>query len=197
MTHEQSIIKRDLLNLPTTLFITKWFFDTCPFVFESNPEFYREWRHLFSAKVNIDPSDIILTGSASIGFSLSPYKNFKPFDENSDIDICIFSDYYFTISWHDLLNIHLNNFSYKYKTKIKEHREKYIYWGTIATDTILPILSFGPTWERIIPQINNYPKLKDHNIHFRIYKDRQSFRNYSIQSMEKTKNTLMEVLTNA
>ena len=192
MLHDIEIIKKDLVNLDPSIFATKWFFDTIPFVFEEEYSQYIQWRHELSEKINIDPCDIIITGSAGLGISLNPNKNFKPFDSASDIDICIFSEYYFSVAWHDLLGLSLAGSSYKMITAIKEHRNKYIYWGTIATDIILPVLSFGAEWARIIPKINGYVSLRDHEIHFRIYKDRQAFRRYLLNSLINRKTALLE-----
>lgn len=108
------------------------------------------WRHDLAEKLGIDPSDIIITGSAGLGISLNPHKNFKCFDAKSDIDICIFSEYFFSVAWHDLLNLPLVGLNSKMSSAVKEHRSSFIYWGTVATDQILPILSFGPQWGRIM-----------------------------------------------
>ena len=194
MEHSIEVIKSDLISLPPSIFATKWFFDSVPFVFENNYRQYIDWRHELSDKIKIDPSDIIITGSANLGFSLNPNKNFKEFDHISDVDICIFSEYYFTIAWHDLLNLSLVGLSNKMNTVVKEHRNRYIYWGTIATDQILPLLSFGRTWARIIPQMSKYKPLGDHEIHFRIYRDRHSFRSYLLTSIENRRTAIMEAL---
>lgn len=196
MLHDPELIRLDLSNLSSTLFATKWFFDTRPYVFESNEDEYIKWRHIVADGIEVDPSDILITGSACLGFSLSPYKNFKRFDEKSDIDLCIFSEYYFNLAWRELSSKTMIGLTPKMITSIKEHREKYIYWGTIATDIILPLLSFGPSWERIIPKLSPFKCLEDHEIHFRIYKDRQSFRRYLLQSIEYRKNAIMEDLEN-
>lgn len=102
--HDFSTIKNDLMIMDPSKFATKWFFDRCPFIFEDNEEEYIRWRHLISQNIDVDPTDIIVTGSASLGVSFNPNKNFKFFDASSDIDICIFSEYYFNVGWHDLRN---------------------------------------------------------------------------------------------
>lgn len=196
MLHDAITIKNELVKMAPTKFATKWFFDSIPFVFQNNYDQYIEWRHNLAAKINVDPCDIVITGSAALGISLNPNKNFKLFDNGSDIDICIFSEYYFNIAWHDLLNQSLNGLGYKMNTAVQEHRKRFIYWGTIATDIILPLLSFGSAWARIIPQMNKYEQLENHEIHFRIYKDRQSFRKYLLNSIESQQTTLLEGLAN-
>ena len=41
-------------------------------------------------------------GSAAIGCSLNPVKNFKPFDSASDVDVAVISNYHFTVAWRYL-----------------------------------------------------------------------------------------------
>lgn len=190
--HNVDEIKKDLIQLSPTFFATKWLFDTVPYVFESDYLGYVQWRHELAESIEVDPSDIIITGSAGLGISLNPYKNFKKFDEKSDIDICIFSEYYFTIAWHDLLESILPNLTPKMATAVKNHRTNYIYWETIATDQILPILSFGGKWGRIISQMNKYSCLENHEIHFRIYKNRQAFRRYLLNGLIDRQAKLLE-----
>lgn len=192
MLHSFDMIKRDLQQMDSSMFATKWYFDTMPFVFEGDEKAYISWRHLISAEIDIDPSDILLTGSASLGISLNPYKNFKAFDNQSDIDICIFSEYYFSIAWRELSSKTMVNLSYPMQTAIKKHKDTYIYWGTVATDKILPLLSFGAKWGRIIPKLSKFEAIGDHDVHFRIYKDRLSFRRYLLQSIEERKIALLE-----
>lgn len=196
MVHQPEIIKKDLLALTPSVFATKWYFDTIPFIFEDQYDQYVEWRHNLAAKMNIDPSDIIITGSAGLGISLNPHKNFKKYDSRSDIDICIFSEYYFSVAWHDLLQLSLVGLNPRMNAAVKDHRNRYIYWGTIATDQILPLLSFGSQWGRIIPQLSKYDAMQDHDINFRIYRDRQSFRRYLLTSIEDRRTVLLEANCN-
>ena len=128
--------------------------------------------------MRIDARDIIITGSASLGFSLNPNKNFKSFDKKSDIDISIISHHYFDVAWHDLIHLSPAGISPKMKTALEDHRKRLIYWGTVATDKILPLLSFGGEWDRIIKTCQLPEPLVDHEINFRIYKDALSIRNY-------------------
>lgn len=125
-------------------------------------------------------------------FSLNPNKKFKPFNEKSDIDVSIISQYYFEVAWHDLLYTSRNVIQPKMKEALDDHRQRLIYWGTVATDKILPLLSFGSQWDKIINESKVYPALEDRDINFRIYKDRLSIRNYLTTSISKLKSELLE-----
>ena len=192
MTRDIELIKNELQNTTTAFFITKWVLDHTPYIFDDNEMEYINWRHSMSEKLRIDAHDIIITGSASLGYSLNPNKYFKAFDEKSDIDISIISHYYFDIAWHDLIQVAPDRISIKMKNALDDHRKRLIYWGTIATDKILPLLSFGPTWERAIKSTPMPTQLQDHDINFRIYKDAASIRNYIANSINKCKLVLLE-----
>ena len=66
----------------------------------------------------------------------------------SDIDVAIISHHHFDLAWHELRNLGANYYSLNtlQRDSIDKHKSKYIYWGTIATDKILPVLSFGKEW---------------------------------------------------
>lgn len=185
-------VKSELESLKSSRFVTKWIMDATPFVFENNTMDYIVWREEIAQKMNVDPTDILISGSACLGFSINPAKNFKLFDEKSDIDVCIISPYYFDTAWRDLLQLNPNRLHGKMKSALMDHRQRLIFWGTIATDKILPLLSFGPSWDKIINESQSLEILKDRDINFRIYKDRRSLRDYLIQGINKCKEQIWE-----
>lgn len=154
MPRDIELVKQELESSTTSIFITKWILEHTPYVFEDYETEYISWRHEIAEKLRIDARDIIITGSASLGFSLNPNKNFKSFDKKSDIDISIISHHYFDVAWHDLIHLSPAGISPKMKTALEDHRKRLIYWGTVATDKILPLLSFGGEWDRIIKVCN-------------------------------------------
>lgn len=86
MPRDIELVKQELESSTTSIFITKWILEHTPYVFEDYETEYISWRHEIAEKLRIDARDIIITGSASLGFSLNPNKNFKSFDKKSDID---------------------------------------------------------------------------------------------------------------
>lgn len=187
-------IKKELISLPSSVFITKWILEHPPFIFEDSIEEYLSWRESIAQQLKIDPHDIIITGSASLGFSLNPNKNFKSFDSKSDVDISIISSLYFNIAWHDLIYSMPKSLPPKMNSSVADHRKRLIYWGTIATDRILPLLSFGKEWETIIRETNRPDALKGRELNFRIYKDTLSIRKYIELSVSERKSALLEAM---
>ena len=79
MPRDIELVKQELESSTTSIFITKWILEHTPYVFEDYETEYISWRHEIAEKLRIDARDIIITGSASLGFSLNPNKNFKSF----------------------------------------------------------------------------------------------------------------------
>lgn len=80
MPRDIELVKQELESSTTSIFITKWILEHTPYVFEDYETEYISWRHEIAEKLRIDARDIIITGSASLGFSLNPNKNFKSLD---------------------------------------------------------------------------------------------------------------------
>lgn len=195
MDKDLETIKEYMISEPVSTFITKWILESTPYIFKDKDAEYIRWRELIADKLKIDPCNIYITGSASLGFSLNPNKSLKPFDNESDVDVSIVSNHFFDVAWYDLLHENRSNLSWKMKNAIDDHRNRLIYWGTIATDKILPLLSFGAERDKIIQESRIYDFLENRDINFRIYKDTSAIRNYLTSSVNSCKNYLLEEIT--
>jgi len=129
------IFKKELINDQLSLVAQKWVVDRTPYVFASEQEEYVRWKLKLSEKIDVDGRAINLIGSASAGFSLSPEKNYRAFNEESDIDIAIVSARHFELAWHTIRNLgaKIHGLSYIQKNSLEDHRKRLIYWGTFDT----------------------------------------------------------------
>ena len=62
-----------------------------------------------SSYFNIHPSQIVMVGSAKLGFSISPHKRYREFGDTSDIDLAIISKELFDNVSDSLLDYLDNN----------------------------------------------------------------------------------------
>ncbi|AQQ69444.1 hypothetical protein Mag101_07895 [Microbulbifer agarilyticus] len=62
-----------------------------PFAFRDCPGIYEAVRDWVAIKLDVDPKEVNLTGSARLGQSLSPRKIGRPFGEGSDLDVFVIS----------------------------------------------------------------------------------------------------------
>lgn len=140
--------KYELIDNPTSFICSKWVLDRVPFVFNDDRITFIKWKEELASKLGIDPKAMVLTGSASCGFSLNPYKNYREYNDGSDIDIAVVSELHFDIAWKTLRNLGTKRFDLtpKQKASLQDHVDRLIYWGTIATDKLLELFPFGKEW---------------------------------------------------
>lgn len=188
------ILKAEIIDKSSNHVTSKWMLERIPFIFKEDLASYIEWKNKLSELIGVDGKSIALTGSAAVGLSLNPDKNFKAFDGESDIDVAIVSDHYFDISWHYLRNLgpRRHRLTSKEKLALQDHRERLIYWGTIATDRIIQILPFGQKWVKAVDEMSKIEPTVNKDINFRIYKDFESLREYQSNCISKLKDNLIK-----
>ena len=185
MIYSLDSFKEDCIACPPEYIISKWVMEKLPFIFNDNYENYINAKLLISKLLKIDSCSIIFVGSSSTGFSLNPKKEFRTFNAASDIDIAIISYHYFNIAWHALINADIRDMVPSVVNAINEHRQRLIYYGTIATDRILGILPFGGEWLQAMNELSNVSEFADRKINFRLYKDHESLRAYHVNNINK------------
>lgn len=174
--------KDDLQRLPADLVISKWVLENVPFIFHEDRQHYLEIKSKLSKQLNVDSCSILFVGSSSVGFSLNPIKNFKKFDKDSDIDIAVISHYYFDVAWRTIRDIDYSHQPIQVQKVLDEHRNRLIYWGTIATDKILGLLPFGAKWLNAIETLKSDQLFEDRKISFTLYQDHESLRLYHMNN---------------
>lgn len=177
----------DLISHPTDLLASVWIIDRIPFIFNQDLRAYAVWRHLLAKALGVDASSLLITGSAAFGISLNPYKNYKFYDDTSDIDVAVISDYHFMEAWRTLRNIgpKMHGMPQNVKQSISDHVQRYIYWGTIATDRLLPLFSFGKQWAGALEEIAKVAPTVGRQVNVRVYKDIDSLRAYQVNNFAR------------
>ena len=173
--------------------VSKWVVEKLPHIFNGNYETFLQTKLKLSKLLNVDSCSIIFVGSSCTGFSLSPHKNFREFNEKSDIDIAIISHYYFDVAWHTIRNVNPFDYTYEVQESIKEHAAKFIYWGTIATDKILGIMPFAKEWIHAIEEIEKETVFENRKINFRLYQDHEALRAYHLRNFKTNLSTMIGV----
>lgn len=144
MTPFPTSVVSDLRELKPAEFITRWFDETPPYLFGASRGSYLLRRSRLAADLGVSWFDVVLVGSAAVGHSLSPYKNFKPFSDDSDIDVATMSPYYFDLAWRWMRRLGAERYGLPPAAQqwVKEHEKRLVYWGAIATDQLLQYLCF-------------------------------------------------------
>lgn len=190
----KEIFIEDLLTRSPEKIISVWIIESIPYAFNDDLNLYVNWKHTLSGKIGVDSSSILITGSGSVGVSLNPYKNYREFNLDSDIDVAIISDYYFNEAWRYMrsLGSGIHRLPPAPKQAIHNHVQKYIYWGTIATDLILPYLPFGKKWRNALDEMSQIYPTNDRKINARIYKDFESLRAYHTSNLKSLRSAELE-----
>ncbi|WP_415887696.1 hypothetical protein ACMXYO_06375 [Neptuniibacter sp. QD37_6] len=184
----------ELIGTSPDLVASMWILNRVPYPFNGDPRAFENWRHKLAALVEVDASEIVITGSGAFGISLNPNKNYKDFDDGSDIDVAIISEYFFNTSWRFLRNLgsDIHKLPQPAKQSVRDHVQKYIYWGTIATDKILPYLPFGKKWADALDKMAQEHPTQGRNIKARIYKDFESLRAYQVNNLKNLRTQELE-----
>ena len=187
---------KDLLMVHSSSFVvSKCMIEYIPHIFSGVDE-YIHWKEKLSDKIGIDSKSITIVGSACVGFSLNPYKNYRLFDagpDKSDIDVAVISPYHFDLSWRSMRQIgsRMYKLDYKQQRAVKEHANGLVYWGAIATDKVLELMPFGADWTIALDDMSKENATFARDIKIRIYRDYESLRNYHKNSFDKIKHELL------
>lgn len=183
-------------NVPR--FIEEFLFDRIPYIFANDRTLFVGWKRSLASALDVDPACLTLVGSAAVGLSLSPLKNFKPFDQNSDIDVAVVSAYHFTVGWRYLRTNGSRRMKVDERTKNAwdEHTTRLIYWGTLATDKLLGVMPFGAQWQNSQNTMRSVSPTNGRTINFRIYTDHEALRAYQRSSLNTLRDSLFEKRAN-
>lgn len=190
----RSQFRDSLVSDPPEIFCSVWILDRIPVIFADQLRSYAQWRQTLASKLGVDPCEVRITGSAVSGVSLNPNKNFKLFDDSSDIDVSVISSHHFDLSWRALrsLGSTLHRLPPPAKESVKDHVGRLIYWGTIATDRILHLLPFGKEWNKALEEMAQISPTINREIKVRVYKDFQSLRAYQINNITSLRTAQLE-----
>ena len=182
-------LKRDA----TDLLASVWILNRIPYPFNDNLIDYARWRHDLAKDLTVDPSAVLITGSAAFGVSLNPNKNYRAFDEHSDIDVAVVSDFHFTEGWRTLRNLGSKRHGLPQRSKqaVEDHVQRLIYWGTIATDRILSLLPYGVQWQTALARAAERKPTIGRTINIRVYRDFDSLRAYQVSNLNTLKTTYL------
>ncbi|RZE63060.1 hypothetical protein C0R01_17700 [Streptomyces albidoflavus] len=170
-------------------FVTARLFDGTPAVWPQEIN-YIKWRHLVATELGVDPMAVQLVGSARLGYSINPRKNFRKFQEDSDLDIAVISPELFDRAWAELREIIEDElFSQK-----KNYLRKLVFEECIALDIVLPRLSFGEQWSRsrdlFIQDLGG--AFRNCEVNYRLYRNHRSLRSYQVKSVNIARDRAIE-----
>jgi hypothetical protein len=174
-------------------FIEDQLFDRIPHIFQEDRRVFADWKRALGDRIEVDPACLTLVGSSATGFSLNPHKNFKVFDESSDVDVAVVSPHHFTVAWRYLRLNGSRRLRVDARTRNSwnEHVNKYIYWGTLATERLLGVLPFGREWLQAASHMASLSPSEGRDVNLRIYIDYDALRAYQAQGVRALRESLL------
>jgi hypothetical protein len=186
-------LRTALLTRQPLDFVSRFLLEPIPHAFEDDLDLWISWKTTLAGQLGVDPYEMVLTGSAAVGFSLNPFKRFKEYDLSSDIDVGVISLHHFELAWRYLRQSHPSWLSLPADTRraLASHRKYYIFEGTIATDLVLPLLPFGQRWQAGLDMMAAIPPTVNRVVKMRIYRDFAALRAYHAFGVTKLREQLI------
>jgi hypothetical protein len=132
--------KSDLKNMSIPMIVRRHItFGDC-YVFENGK--YFDLKAEVADHFQIHPSEILLVGSAKLGFSIAPLKRYRHFGDQSDIDIAIVSTTLFEKIWQQVFD-YQDNIGYFWPRKKEADFKHFLFTGWIRPDKLPPARSFS------------------------------------------------------
>lgn len=187
-------LRSALLGLQPGDFVSAHLFEAIPNLFAGNLGLWIGWKTRLAQQLEVDPYEIVLTGSGAVGFSLNPTKGFSAFHAGSDIDVAVISSHHFDLAWRYLRRTHTAWLSLPKEVQraLKSHRDNYVFAGTIATDRILALLPFAKQWQAALDAMAKVAPTMGREVNLRVYRDYDSLRAYQVGGIERLRSALLE-----
>lgn len=134
-----------------------WLSEGIPYAFKDRPALYESVRSWLGTRLDVDPKEINLTGSARIGQSLAPKKLGTIFGKHSDLDIFIVSHPLF-----ERMKADFNLWSYQFEgglARPKNDRERGFWEDNNHRGP--KIIQRGFLDSNIVPNHADYPCIKN------------------------------------
>lgn len=128
---------------------------------------YYSLRQKVADKFDVHPNDVIVVGSAKMGFSIAPDKRYREFSEESDIDLVIISNALFEALWKKIYLYEKDGGLWDNKSNFK----KYLFKGWIRPDQMPPLDRFDMCriWWDFFQELSSSGEHGDYKINGALY----------------------------
>ena len=180
--------KEDLIELPLIQVVRKHIISGDCFILSHDQ--YFDLRSEVADHFGLHPNEVLVVGSAKLGFSIVPKKRFRPFSRNkSDIDVALVSSKLFDQVSEDI-------FSYKQEAgdwpKYPEFAD-YLFQGWIRPDMLpeSPVFPFGKKWWDFFLGLTDNQRYGDYKISGALYKSYFFIENYQENCVQQCKDYVL------
>lgn len=177
---EVNLFKEDLKKYSTSELVQKkLIFGDCQVL---DKEKYFLLRLSIAKQFKVHPNEVLVVGSAKLGFSIAPTKKFRHFGDNSDIDVVIVSDSLFSSVWSSVYSFWKDKVLWETESDFK----KYLFRGWIRPDKLPPStkFDFSKDWWEFFREITATGEFGPYKISGALYKSwdfLESYQNFAVQ----------------
>jgi hypothetical protein len=100
---------------------------------------YRDLKEKVAEQFDVHPNEVIVVGSAKLGFSIAPLKRYRAFSDASDIDVVLCSPGLFDRIWQAVFDYHRRGETWDGLSDFR----KYLFRGWMRPDKMPPEPSFA------------------------------------------------------
>jgi len=169
--------------------IARRFVETGPcFLLDESHAF--ELRNAIADRFAVNPNEVLVVGSAKLGFSIAPYKRFRPFCDESDIDIAIVSPNLFANVWRSVYEFWWDG---GYWERFDDF-VKYLFQGWVRPDKLPPANRFDycRKWWEFFRELTAGGRFGPFAIRAGLYKSWAFLESYYCRSIRDCKKELEE-----
>ena len=149
-------------------------------------DLYFDLRSEVAEHFQLHPNEVLVVGSAKLGFSIAPHKRYRHFGDESDIDVVLVSPSLFDEIWAATFSYWRDGGYWEKKSDFKD----YLFRGWIRPDKLPPASTFAMCsdwWEFFLALTNsgNYGHYKIAGALYRSWYYLESYQEICVKSCQQ------------
>jgi predicted nucleotidyltransferase len=169
-----------------------------PSVFSGRENQFYSFRKTIAEKFSVNFHEVYIVGSAKLGFS--PFKNYKPFDQNSDIDVSIVSRDLFERFLDEILKFQMEYRASRRtvtKDEVKLYHEflEYTVLGWMRPDKLpisFQVQELKTDWFEFFNSLSNgKSEVGNYKVSAGVFKDYKHLELYTISGIKQIRDSLL------
>jgi hypothetical protein len=151
-----------------------------------SPEQYFELKHQIAVQFGLHSTQVILVGSAKLGFSIAPNKQYQFFGDKSDLDIAVVSEDFFSRLWSAAFEYWNDGGYWERHSRFND----YLFRGWLRPDCLPPTVESALQWFEYFRQLTASKTFGPFKISAGVYKSWWFLERYQQQGIARCRQTV-------
>jgi hypothetical protein len=181
--------KRDICKLDVSVAVQKHLtYGPCCLL---SSDVYFELKREIADRFKLHPAEVLVVGSAKLGFSIAPKKRYLLFNDQSDIDVALVAPQLFEQVWAEVHD-YWDGGAYWEQHKMFCH---YLFQGWIRPDKLPPSSQFdrAAKWWEYFRELTSTSRYGPYKIRAGLYKSWRFLESYQRRCVEQCKQTELSI----